>query len=393
VRVLGKCGGFDSDIIAGMRWAAGLAVNGVPTNPNPARVLNLSLGGEGACSAAYRDAVAEVNAAGAMVVASAGNSAGHAVSSPANCAGVIAVTGLRHVGSKVGFSDLGPEISISAPGGNCVNLTGACLYPILTTSNSGTTEPNTNATTGPIYTDSFNFTLGTSFSAPLVAGTAALVLSVQPSLGATEVRNLLRSTARPFPTSGGGAGTAQCVAPQPIGAAQIDQGECYCTTSTCGAGMLDAGAAVSAATGLVARISVTPTAPRATESIAFSAAGSTVPAGRSIAGYQWALTNGGGIVSSFVGATDGAMASITPTAAGSFSVRLTVTDNTGATSSANSTVTVAAAPITPAPLPVPPVPALPGGGGGGGALGWAWLLLLALAVLGLRAASGRRSCD
>ncbi len=73
VRVLGKCGGFDSDIIAGMRWAAGLDVPGAPVNPTPARVLNLSLGGDGACTAAYTDAVAEINAAGAVVVASAGN--------------------------------------------------------------------------------------------------------------------------------------------------------------------------------------------------------------------------------------------------------------------------------------------------------------------------------
>ena len=48
VRVLGKCGGYTSDILDGMRWAAGLAVTGVPTNPNPAKVLNLSLGGSGA---------------------------------------------------------------------------------------------------------------------------------------------------------------------------------------------------------------------------------------------------------------------------------------------------------------------------------------------------------
>ena len=112
---------------------------GVPANPNPARVLNMSLGSEGACTAAYGDAVAEVMATGAVVVASAGNSAGHAVSTPANCPGVIAVAGLRHAGTKVGFSDLGPEIAISAPGGNCVDIgpNDPCLYPILTTTNSG----------------------------------------------------------------------------------------------------------------------------------------------------------------------------------------------------------------------------------------------------------------
>ena len=122
VRVLGKCGGFDSDILAGMRWAAGIDIGGgVPVNANPAKVINMSLGGGTTCSAAYVSAVNEITARGVTIVASAGNSAGHAVSEPANCAGVIGVAGLRHIGTKVGFSDLGSQISISAPGGNCVN--------------------------------------------------------------------------------------------------------------------------------------------------------------------------------------------------------------------------------------------------------------------------------
>ena len=384
VRVLGKCGGFDSDIVAGMRWAAGLTVAGVPANPNPARVLNLSLGGAGACSAVYRDAVTEINAVGAAVVASAGNSDGHAVSSPANCPGVIAVSGLRHVGTKVGFSDIGPEISISAPGGNCVNLAqgSPCLFPILTTANSGLTGPVTSAN-GSIYTDSFNITLGTSFSAPLVAGTAALVLSAQPALTATELRTVLRASARPFPTTGGTAGTVACVAPQPIGATQVNQGECYCTTATCGAGMLDAGAAATAAVAAIARISVSPGTPLAGQALTFGSAASLVPSGRSISSYLWALTDSGGIVTSLAGATDGATAFATPAAAGSFSVSLTVTDNTGARSTANRTVSVAAA-------PVPPPPAASSSDGGGGALGGGWLLLLGVALLGLRAAAGPR---
>jgi Subtilase family len=253
MRVLGKCGGFDSDIIAGMRWAAGLAVPGIPPNTNPARVINLSLGGDGACQAAYRDVVSEVNAAGAVVVAAAGNSVGHAVGTPANCPGAIAVGGLRHVGTKVGFSDLGPEISISAPAGNCVNTAAGapCLYPIVTTSNSGLTTPVPDADGGSIYTDSFNRSLGTSFSAPLVAGTVALMLSAQPALTPAAIQALLRTTARPFPTTGGdnGDGTPvlQCAVPPPIGSAQFDQLQCYCTTTTCGAGIVDAGAAVLSA--------------------------------------------------------------------------------------------------------------------------------------------------
>ena len=134
VRVLGKCGGQDSDIIAGMLWAAGISVPGAPANPNPARVLNMSLGGAGACSSAYVDAITQINALGAVVVVAAGNDTGHAVGTPGNCPGVITVAGLRHIGTKVGFSDLGPEVSIASPGGNCVNTgaTDPCLYPILT---------------------------------------------------------------------------------------------------------------------------------------------------------------------------------------------------------------------------------------------------------------------
>ena len=256
VRVLGKCGGYDSDVIAGMLWATGLSVPGVPANPTPARVLNLSLGGDGGCTSAYVDAVGRINAAGTVVVVAAGNDAGHALGAPASCPGVIAVTALRHVGTKVGFSDLGPNVAISAPGGNCVNIAAGspCLYPILTTSNAGTSTPVADASGGSIYTDSFNASLGTSFAAPLVAATTAMMLSAQPTMTPSQVRALLQATARPFPTTGGtitsGSPAPQCAAPQPIDAAQVDQLECYCTTSTCGAGMLDAGAAVRAAAGV-----------------------------------------------------------------------------------------------------------------------------------------------
>src|SRR5690606_28007247 len=66
VRVLGKCGGFDSDIIDGMRWAAGLPVEGAPLNPTPAQIINMSLGGDDACSAAYQSAVDEITARGSL---------------------------------------------------------------------------------------------------------------------------------------------------------------------------------------------------------------------------------------------------------------------------------------------------------------------------------------
>jgi len=183
--------------------------------------------------------VAELAAVGAVVVAAAGNTTGRAVSSPANCPGAVGVAGLRHTGTKVGFSDLGPEIALGAPGGNCVNLSGACLYPLLTTTNPGQTAPVAGAAA---YTDSFDISIGTSFAAPLVAGTAALMLSVRPELRPSDVRTLLRASARPFPAASTDPSVPSCHAP-----GNVDQLECHCTASTCGAGMLDAAAAVAAA--------------------------------------------------------------------------------------------------------------------------------------------------
>jgi len=255
VRVLGKCGGWASDIAAGMRWAAGVDVPGLPTNPNKAKVINLSLGGDGSCGSTYQDAINAAYNAGATVVVAAGNGVenddptkegGIAVGTPANCNNVIAVAGLRHVGTKVGFSNLGPQVTISAPGGNCVNTTAGstCLYPILSTSNAGTTTPVAGS-------GAFNYIgTGTSFSTPLVSATIALMLSSNPALTPAQIKAALQSSARAFPTA---SGVAQCVA----GNSAQPQLECNCTTSTCGAGMLDANAAVAA----VAPTTNTPTTP------------------------------------------------------------------------------------------------------------------------------------
>ena len=368
VRVLGKCGGSDGDVIAGMLWAAGITVpgSGLPVNQNKARVLNMSLGESGvACNAAFQDAISQVNAAGAVVVVAAGNDSGVAVGSPANCAGVITVAAVRSVGDKNGFSNLGSNVTISAPGGNCVTTTpGApCLYPIMTTTNAGTTTPVAGAA-GGTYSDAFDYSIGTSFSTPLVSGVVALMLSLQPALTPAQVKSKLQATARPFPTTGGTISIAtttvsptalspvalqakeplQCTAPS-----TTEQAECYCTTDTCGAGMLDAFAAVTGTVG--------------------GGPGASI---RTVA-FHWSLVNGGGIVSAINGA-DMASPSVTPSGPGTFSVSLTSTDSAGVTSTTSTSVTVAAAPVVVAPAPT---------SSGGGALGIGWLLLLVTAVLAI----------
>ena len=216
VRVLGRCGGFDSDIADAIAWAAGLPVPGVPVNPTPAQVINLSLGGEGACEPVYQGLAAAVYARGVTkaIVAAAGNDGGDVANdSPANCPGFLAIASTTGVsGSLASFSNSGAGITLSAPGGAANFRTPADSVIVL--SNSGTSAP----TTYSVVNEG-----GTSVSAPMVSGTIALMLAVAPSLTTDQVVSILQATAKPFP------------------------GASSCTTATCGAGIVDAGAAVRAA--------------------------------------------------------------------------------------------------------------------------------------------------
>ena len=367
VRVLGKCGGYDSDIQAAMYWSAGIDQAGVPTNTTPAKVINMSLGSDGECSAAYKDVMTAITAKGVVVVAAAGNGAGLAVGVPANCPGILAVGGLRHIGTKVGFSDVGPEIAISAPGGNCVNLTGACLYPIITALNSGTQGPVAG---GYTYSDSTNYSVGTSFSSPIVAGTVALMLSANPSLSPADVKRILQTTARPFPTTGSATDTVQCKPPS-----AAEQLECYCTATTCGAGMLDAAAAVAASViKPVAKAELVTASPTAGSSVQVTAANSTAGIGRSIVSYAWTVKDGAGVVTGFTSATNAATATFQASGAGTVVITVTVTDDLGVQASADLSVVVAAAPVTPSSK----------SSGGGGALSGLWLLAWVAAAAFLR---------
>ena len=209
IRVLGRCGGYTSDIVDGMRWAAGIAVAGVPANPTPARVENLSLGGSGACSATFQSAINDVVARGTVVVVAAGNgNADAAGTQPASCSNVIAVAATTRNGGRASYSNFGANVAIAAPGGGGND-------GVLSTLNTGTTTP---------AMDSYAYFQGTSMATPHVAGVASLMLSLNPALTPADVLVRLRQSARPFPTGTGSD----------------------CNISICGAGIVDAAATLAA---------------------------------------------------------------------------------------------------------------------------------------------------
>jgi serine protease len=204
VRVLGVCGGYISDVVDAMRWAAGITVNGLATNPNPSKVINLSLGGSGNCDSRYQSAINEVRTTKkTTVVASTGNEGSNtAITQPANCQNVIAVTAHRADGSSPAFANVGAGTTISAPG-----------VSIYSTSNTGTQAP---------LADTFQSANGTSFSAPMVSSVAAMLYQIKPGITPDEVTSRLTNSVRSFPVS------------------------TYCSGNyLCGAGLLDADAAVA----------------------------------------------------------------------------------------------------------------------------------------------------
>lgn len=217
VRVLGKCGGYMSDVLDGARWAAGLRVAGVPDNPNPARVINLSLGAAGACGPAEQDAFNAIRAAGAIVIAAAGNDGADMDStpySPATCPNVITVGATDRNGQRTPYSNYGAAVSVSAPGGYFTGATDA--------ENGVLSLYNSDSVTIDATTYCYAYTQGTSMSTAQVAGVVSLMLAVNPALTPDQTLQILGATARP-----------------------INDGFCN-TGAYCGKGLVDAAAALTA---------------------------------------------------------------------------------------------------------------------------------------------------
>ncbi|MCC2960252.1 S8 family peptidase [Massilia sp. IC2-278] len=220
VRVLGKCGGYTSDIADAIVWSSGGSVSGVPNIAARAHVINMSLGGGGACDTTTQNAINSARSRGTVVIVAAGNENQNASNaSPANCSGVVTVAATTKAGGRASYSNYGTVVDVAAPGGG----TGG---GVLSTLNSGTNGPGA---------DTYASYQGTSMATPHVAGVAALMLAKNGALTPDQIESKLKSTARAFPA----------------------------TCSGCGTGIVDAAAAVASAT---SGGGTTPTGPTIAES-------------------------------------------------------------------------------------------------------------------------------
>lgn len=349
LRVLGVCGGYTSDTAAAIQWAVGNTVPGVPNNPHPARVISMSFGRSGTCSATYQAAIGAALAAGATVVVSTGNDYARTnITQPANCSGVVAVTAHSRTGVVASYANVGSGTSLSAPGESIHAL-----------GNTGSTVP---------AADSYSTHAGTSFSAPHVAGVAALLYQIKPTATAAEVKSALMASARPYPSGS------------------------YCAShgNDCGAGLLDAFRATQTLLQSLGMADHAPVIqPLTTQyvlpggSLQFTVT-ATDAEGDAVSFAATGVPSGATLDSS-----TGVFSWPKAGALGTYTVSIQPTD--GFALGASVAVSIVVTNSIPTPPTTPSVPT-GSGGGGGGALGWLDLvgvLALALTSVALRRAQAQ----
>ena len=184
LRVLGKGGGTDGDIVQAIRFAAGLLNSSATVPVKKADIINMSLGGPNP-SNTVQTAIDNARAAGVIVVAAAGNENTNAPSYPAAYVGVISVSAVGLDLKRAPYSNFGTTIDIAAPGGD--------------TSVDRDSDGFADGVLSTLFDDtagkfSYVFYQGTSMAAPHIAGVLALMRSANPVLTPTVIDQLIEGT-------------------------------------------------------------------------------------------------------------------------------------------------------------------------------------------------------
>lgn len=250
LRVLGKCGGYDSDIIDAITWASGGTVSGVPANTNVAKVINMSLGGGGACTTATQSAITAAVNRGTTVVVAAGNSNANAANySPASCNNVISVAATNRAGARSYYSNFGSVVDIAAPGGETRTTESG---GILSTLNTGTAGPSG---------ETYDYYQGTSMAAPHIAGLAALVKSANSALTPAQIESAIKTNSRALPGAcSGGCGAGLADAAKTVQAVTGGSTGGTTFTNTTAVSIPDNGAAIESSISVTGRTGNAPSA-------------------------------------------------------------------------------------------------------------------------------------
>ena len=201
-KVLGKCGGSLSDLVQKLNDAVTYG-----TSSQTRQVIHMSLQADGACPSSLQTAIDRAVANNMPVVAAAGNSKKDVSTSyPANCRGVVSVAATNRVGGRAYYSNFGTGVTLAAPGGE-ISLTSA--DGIMTTINPSTSGPAlvyNGSNMSQFLSAGYVYAEGTSFAAPIVSATLAMVISAYAK-SATEAVDIVKSTTRPFPQTCSGCGS------------------------------------------------------------------------------------------------------------------------------------------------------------------------------------------
>lgn len=183
LRVLGRSGGTDADIIEAMKYAARISNASGTLPPVKADVINMSLGGAGS-STTTQAVITQVRNAGVIIVAAAGNENTSSPSFPAAYNGVISVSAVGLDLKRAPYSNFGSAIDIAAPGGDTsVDLNGDTFADgVLSTLKDDSSTPAR-----------FNYVFyqGTSMAAPHMAGVVALMRGINPALTPLQLDQLI----------------------------------------------------------------------------------------------------------------------------------------------------------------------------------------------------------